>query len=311
MHHIADASFSAGNMNRCLRRTRRDMLLQMEQWSVREGEKRVFWLSGLAATGKSMIARTFAETSFFDGNLGASFFCSRDFRDRSDLQVIFPTLAFQLAHRYPVFREELLEVLRANPDAGRGSLGSQLETLIIHPLKRTGISTLIVIDALDECKDKEPTSTLLSVLSRHIHEIPEVKIFITSRPEPAIQEGFRLESLRPITNVLELHNVGRFSVDEEIKLYLKTRLTKIKTRKGRKFPEEWPTAYDIDILCKKAAGLFICASKLVKFIASKSHIPTETRPYYRLSKHCPRNVDRFHLHPKPQTGVPRRRFRRT
>ena len=32
---------------------------------------------------------------------------------------IFPTLAFQLAYRYPLFRKELLLVLKANPDAGR------------------------------------------------------------------------------------------------------------------------------------------------------------------------------------------------
>jgi hypothetical protein len=274
MHHTADASFSAGNMTRCLRGTRTDVLLQIEQWLMYE-EKRVFWMNGPAGTGKSTIARTFAELSFFDGRLGASFFCSRDFRDRSDLQVIFPTLAFQLAQRYPEFREQLLQTLRADPDVGRGSLSSQLEKLIVGPLKATEIPTLIVIDALDECKDKEPTSALLSVLSCFVHEIPKVKIFVTGRPELPIQEGFRLESLRPITDVLKLHDVDRSSVDEEIRVYLRTRLTKLRKRRGCEFPEEWPNSHDIDILCKRAAGLFIYASKLVKFIASKNHLPTE------------------------------------
>jgi hypothetical protein len=199
-------------------------------------EKRVFWMNGPAGTGKSTIARTFAEISFFDGRLGASFFCSRDFRDRSDLQVIFPTLAFQLAQRYPEFREQLIQALWTDPDVGRGSLSSQLEKLIIGPLKATEIRTLIVIDALDECKDKEPTSALLSVLSRFVHEIPKVKIFVTGRPEHPIQEGFRLESLRPITDVLKLHDVDRSSVDEEIRVYLRTRLTKLKKRRGCEFP---------------------------------------------------------------------------
>ena len=275
MHHIADAAFSAGNMNRCLRGTRRDVLLQIEQWLMYEREKRVFWMNGPAGTGKSTIARTFAEISFFDGKLGASFFCSRDFRDRSNPQVVFPTLAFQLAQRYPRFRKMLLQTLRANPDVGRGSLHSQLEKLIVLPLKATQISTLIVIDALDECKDKEAISALLSALSHLIHEIPKVKIFITSRPEPPIQQGFQLELLRPITDVLRLHDVDRSLVDAEIRVYLRTRLTKIKRRKGRKFPEEWPSPHEIDVLCEKAAGLFIYASKLVKFIASKTHLPTE------------------------------------
>jgi adenylylsulfate kinase-like enzyme len=85
-------------------------------------ERQVFWLSGLAGTGKSTIAQTFAETAFADGMLGASFFCSRDFKDRSNLQTIFRTLAYQLAYRYPNFRAKLLEVLKANPDAGQESL---------------------------------------------------------------------------------------------------------------------------------------------------------------------------------------------
>ena len=252
------------------------MLLQIEKWLIDGEDRRVFWLNGLAGTGKSTIAQTFAEFCFADGKLGASFFCSRDFEDRSNLRTIFPTLAFQLAHRYPLFREQLLRVLRANHDVERESLSSQLEKLIIRPLKETQIPTLIIIDALDECKDKEPASALLSVLSRFVHEIPEAKFFITGRPEPPIREGFRLKLLRPITDVLKLHDVKRSSVDDDIKLFLRTYLTDIRdTRSDCEFPEEWPTSYHIDILCKMAGGLFIYASTVVKFVASGHHIPTK------------------------------------
>ena len=241
-----------------------------------ERDQRVFWLNGLAGTGKSTIAQTFAEITFADGKLGASFFCSRDFEDRGNLQAIFPTIAFQLAHRYPRFREQLLLVLRANHDVERESLSSQLEKVIVRPFKKTQISTLIIIDALDECKDKEPASALLSVLSRHVHEIPEVKFFITGRPEPPIREGFRLTPLRPITDVLRLHDVKRSLVDEDIGLYLRTYLSGIRnTRNDCEFPEEWPSPYDVNILCKKAGGLFIYASTVVKFIGSEYHLPTK------------------------------------
>ena len=66
-----------------------------------EGGQQIFWLNGLAGTGKSTIAQTFAETAFADGKLGASFFCSRDFEDRSNLQTIFPTIAFQPVPTFP------------------------------------------------------------------------------------------------------------------------------------------------------------------------------------------------------------------
>lgn len=187
----------------------------------------MFWLNGLAGTGKSTIAQTFAEISFADGKLGASFFCSRDFEDRSKLQAIFPTLAFQLAYRHPLFREKLLRVLRANPGIGQESLCSQLEKVIVGPLKATGIWTLIIVDALDECKDQEPASAILSVLSRYIDEIPRVKFFITGRPEPQIRSGFRLESLRPITEVLRLHDVERSLVDSDIMHFFRTQLANI------------------------------------------------------------------------------------
>jgi len=87
-------------------------------------------------------------------------------------------------YRYPQFRGELLDVLRANPGIGRESLVSQMEKIIVGPLKVTGIPTLIIIDTLDECKDEEPASAILSVLSRYVGEIPKVKFFITGHPEP-------------------------------------------------------------------------------------------------------------------------------
>ena len=195
MYHAPDAGYRCGNRRGCLGGTRKDVLGEIERWLVSEQDQRVFWLNGLAGTGKSTIAQTFAETTFADGKLGASFFCSRDFVDRSNLQMIFTTLAFQLTYRYPTFREELLQVLKAIPNVGRESLCSQMEKLIVGPLKAIHIPTLIIIDALDECKDEEPASAILSVLSRYIDEIPDVKFFITGRPEPFIYSGFRLKSL--------------------------------------------------------------------------------------------------------------------
>ena len=274
MRHSADAGHRSGDRDGCLKGTRKDVLLQLEHWLMDEKDLCVFWLNGLAGTGKSTIAQTFADVSFADGRLGASFFCSRAFEDRSNLKEIFPTLAFQLAYRYPSFREELLRVLRANPDVGRETLRSQMERLIVGPLKATRVPTLIIIDALDECKDEEPASALLSILSRYVDQIPHVKFFITGRPEPRISSGFRLAALRPITEVLKLHDVKRPLVDIDIKLFFRTRLTEIvKNRIDCNVTEDWPLPSDIDILCKKAAGLFIYASTVVKFVASQYHQP--------------------------------------
>ena len=276
MHHTNEAGYGSRDGRGCLRGTRADVLLQLEHWLKDERDHRVFWLNGLAGTGKSTIAQTFAETCFADGKLGASFFCSRGFEDRSNLKAIFPTLAFQLAYRYLPFREQLLRVLRANPSVAQESLCSQMEKIIVGPLKASQIQTLIIIDALDECKDEEPASALLSILSRYVDKIPNVKFFITGRPEAQIRSGFRLESLQPITEVLRLHDVKQSLVDSDIKLFFRTQLAKVaKTRSNCNLTEDWPSPSNINILCEKAAGFFIYASTAVKFIAFKNHTPTE------------------------------------
>ena len=108
MHHTVEASFRSGNRQGCLRGTRGDILLQLQHWLKDEQDHHIFWLNGLAGTGKSTISQTFAEVSFAEGKLGGGFFCLQDFEGRSNLQAIFPTLAFQLAYWYPLFREQLL-----------------------------------------------------------------------------------------------------------------------------------------------------------------------------------------------------------
>jgi len=241
-----------------------------------EKEKHIFWLNGLAGTGKSTIAQTFAERMFADGKLGASFFCSRDFANRSNLHAIFPTLAFQLAYRYPLFRNKLLQVLKAHPDVGHQSLCSQMEKLIVGPLKVVPIHTLIIIDALDECKDDEPASAILSILSHYVDEIPNAKFFITGRPEPQIRSGFRFPPLLPITEVIKLHEVRPEVVNNDIGLFFQTQLDALaKVRSDCDLRGDWPSPSDIEALCKKAAGFFIYAATVIKFVASKYHKPTK------------------------------------
>ena len=189
--------------------------------------------------------------------------------------MIFPTLAFQLAYRYPLFREELLQVLKAIPDVGRESLCSQMEKLIVNPIKATDIRTLIIIDALDECKDEEPASAILLILSRYVDKIPGIKFFITGRPETRIRSGFRLKSLLPITEVLKLHEVKPEVVDNDIKLFFQSQLSDLtENRSDWDSIGDWPSSSDVEILCEKAAGLFIYASTVIKFVATDG-LPTD------------------------------------
>jgi len=259
-----------GSRRGCLKGTRETVLDEIESWTKDFKQSPVFWLNGLAGTGKSTIAQTVSERVFADGRLGASFFCSRDFEDRSDLHFIFPTLAFQLAHRFPKFRLILVPLLQSNPDVVHESLCRQMEKLIVEPLRSADVSTTIVIDALDECKDEEPSSAILSVLARLVDRIPKVKFLITGRPEPRIKTGFRLPVLVELTAVFVLHDVHPSLTDNDIRLFLKHELSELAQRRrlGR-----WPSDKNIDLLCNRAAGFFVYAVATVKFLDSSAHLP--------------------------------------
>ena len=80
--------------------TRRAVLDEIELWARDFNKVPVYWLNGLAGTEKSAIAQTIAERMFAEGQLGALFFCSRNFEDQKNLHFIFPTIAIQLARKY-------------------------------------------------------------------------------------------------------------------------------------------------------------------------------------------------------------------
>ena len=246
---------------------------EIELWARDFDEPPVYWLNGLAGTGKTTIAQTIAERLFADGRLGASFFCSRNFEDRSNLKLIFPTLAVQLARRYTEFRSILVPLVQSDPEIAHSSLSlcNQMDNLIVQPLKKSAISTVIVIDALDECKDEEPASAILSVLGRFVSEIPTVKFFLTGRPEPRIREGFRLPLMAKATDVLILHEVKRSLVDNDIRSFLRCGFLEIASRRGGL--ADWPTKGQLDRLCERAEGLFIYAAAVVKSIGGTKRGP--------------------------------------
>jgi len=264
------AGYQHGDRRGCLRGTRETVLNEIELWTKDLDKSPIFWLNGLAGTGKSTIAQTVSEWAFADGLLGASFFCSRDFTDRSDLRFIFPTLAFQLAHKYSSFRSVLVPLLQSNPDIAHESLLNQMGKMIVEPLRSVGVSTVIVIDALDECKDEEPSSAILSVLGRFVKQVPGVKFFITGRPEPRIKTGFRLPLLVDWTDVFVLHDVHPDRINNDIRLFLKHELSELAQRRRL---DGWPSNEHIDLLCHRAAGLFVYAVATVKFLDSKAQPP--------------------------------------
>ena len=244
---------------------------KIELWANDFNMPPVYWLNGLAGTGKTTIAQTIAERFFASGQLRASFFCSRNFEDQSNLKLIFPTLAAQLARRYTKFRPILVSLVRSDPGVAHESLYNQADKLVFRPLRESAISTVIIIDALDECKDEEPASAILSVLGQFVSKAPRIKFFLTGRPEPRVREGFRLHLPAKVTDIFVLHDVERSLIDKDIWCFLKHSFLEITGHRGGL--AGWPTKEQLDTLCERAAGLFVYAVATVKFIDNQNNNP--------------------------------------
>jgi len=176
-----EAQHQPGDSGVCSEGTRQGVLFGIRLWAQDPDGPSVCWLTGFGRTGKSTIARTIAEKMSEDQSLGASFFCSRSSQDRSNISLIFPTLAFQLARKYPKFHSALVYRKKYT------SIEDQANDLIVRPLKKSAISTVIIIDGLDECQGGE---RILSILRQFVSETPGIKFFITSRPGRGIRSEF-------------------------------------------------------------------------------------------------------------------------
>lgn len=200
---VRDANYQLGDNRLCRAGTQQSVLKDIERWIGSTAEPPIYWLKGCGWSGKSTVARTIAEKTTKNGMLGASFFCCRYYQERSNIFTIFPSLAFQLARRYPEFRSALaLGARKQYP-----TLEDQVHDLIIRPLKQCGISTMIIIDALDDCGKAE---LVVSALGQCATEIPNVKFFVASRPDQSIRNEFELlDDLRVHTFVIEREDLEK------------------------------------------------------------------------------------------------------
>jgi hypothetical protein len=126
---------------------------------------------------------------------------------------------------------------------------------------------IIVIDALDKCKDENATSTILTALTIFSGRYSPIKFFITSRPVANIMRGFHHTSLVKDTNVLVLHSIPLDILQKDICVYFEDRLTDI----ARSFDlESWPSSEGLARLVELSRGLFIFAATVAKFVEDKN-----------------------------------------
>ncbi|KAF9518438.1 hypothetical protein BS47DRAFT_1389076 [Hydnum rufescens UP504] len=114
----------------CLEGTRVSILTEIMSWfeNMESSTPPVYWLVGLAGIGKSTIAKTAAERAG-KNKIDAPL---------RNANLVFPTLAFQLALSDNEFKNAIGEAIQQDPTLGHKNTFSQFEGLILKPLGRLG-----------------------------------------------------------------------------------------------------------------------------------------------------------------------------
>jgi hypothetical protein len=257
----------------CLAGTRKQLLLDLAAWfdDRDPARERVFWLNGLAGTGKTTVARTIAARAHQQGRLAAAFFFSRNIAATRAPSVILPTIAYQLAHYQQAFRSSVCTAIASDEDVSTRVIATQAK-ILFNQIALVNVSNeplLIVLDALDECyvEGSYEGGDAIPLLLTKLGSLPYIKILITSRAEDTIKRMFDR-----MANQLALHNIEADIVQGDIHLYFEHCLTSL--AHSRKLPPPFPTNDALDELVKRAGTLFIYAATVVKWVSDPKAQPT-------------------------------------
>ncbi|KAH6880714.1 hypothetical protein B0T10DRAFT_551503 [Thelonectria olida] len=262
----------------CLPDTRVDLLREIHDWTNNPDAKAIFWLNGMAGTGKSTVSRTIARDLYQAKRLGASFFFKRGETDRGSMSKFIPTLAGQLVRAEPALANHIKIAVDSDPAIFGKRLQVQFEELIVKPLSglRNAQSTtiMIVVDALDECERDDDVKVAINLFTRfNALRSPSCRVFLTSRPELPIRLGFN--SIRGTYQDLVLHELPQDVIEHDISTFLKQQLSVIRSdynlsvSQSRHLAPDWPGDLNLQSLAQMAVPLFIFAATMCRFIGDR------------------------------------------
>jgi NACHT domain len=249
------------------------------RWSGNPRGKCIFWLSGMAGTGKSTISRTVAHTFAGQNRLGGSFFFTRGKGDLALTTKFFTSLARQLADTIPALKRSICEAILKNPEISGKYLRDQWQQLLFQPLNALESSSLqsptliFVVDALDECDESDDKIELILQLLAEAQNLKAVRlqVFITSRPETPIRLGFN--HIHRVHQDVVLHEVPRSVINHDISVFVKHELENIRNEQA--LSADWPSGENIQLLIQRADGLFIYAATACRFIGDRDFDPID------------------------------------
>jgi WD40 repeat protein len=266
----------------CHPKTRVDLLAQIYKWADDPDSECIYWLQGMAGTGKSTISRTIAYELSCKEALGASFFFKRGEGDRGKAARFFPTIATQLIRRLPSLTPHIQDAIETDSRISEMAVSKQFENLIRLPLVKIPSNPqnrptiVIVIDALDECDEEKDIQAIVSLLPQ-VKQVTSVrlKFFVTSRPEIPVYVEFK--RIRESYRDFILHLVDEDTIEYDITAFLSSKLVEIRDDYnihplgGQHLLESWPSSTEVRGLVKMAIPLFIFAATACQLVQNGKH----------------------------------------
>lgn len=271
-------SYMNQHEDECFEGTRTELRAQIQEWAISSDGSDIFWLNGMAGTGKSTISRTVANSFKQTQLLGASFFFKRGEWDRGNATKLFTTIVRQLITNIPQLSPAVKKAIQNDPGIATRGLKEQFNRLLLEPLRSLKGSSnrsikIIVIDALDECDSDNDIRTILYLLPQlHQVETIRVRVFLTSRPELAIRLGFS-KMVKHEYQDLALHEIPEDVTAHDISLFLERRLAEIQAE--RCLPSDWPRDTEKQGLVKLSVPLFIFAATMCRLLDDPQWDPVD------------------------------------
>jgi hypothetical protein len=246
----------------CTEGTRKQIIDEIMDWARDDRAPNIYWLCGMAGTGKTTIAYSLCEHLKKEGRLGASYFCSRTIDESRNIRAVIPSIAYQLASHSAILRSLIVKAVKEDREITSNQTDTQFTHLIHDPIGSCpdDVRHVLAFDAFDEFKTLEDARLLLLTLTKFAPNLPSVKLFITSRQEPQIEEVFKCVNGTPFY----LHNVEESLVKVDIERYLCER--RLEIRRMKRLDEMWWTNEQLQRLLDSAGKLFIYASTACSFL---------------------------------------------
>jgi hypothetical protein len=220
------------------------------------------WLNGMAGTGKTAIASTFARDMEEQGILGATLFIDRQQPEHRDLRRIVQTLAYDLAKHSHEQLRAVWAVLRDDPILERLSYQKQARLLIEKPLDIRFPGTLVVVvDGSDECGVSDGASLLATLVKSLAHH--PIKLFVTSRREAHV-----VDTLRDLPHTS--YRLQDVQVSKDVQLYWEHNLDELCRRKCL---PNWRSMVKVDQLVELTGHQFTYAATILTIVRNTRSSP--------------------------------------